>query len=168
MRDATTPGQAFYRLRQEGNCFCSVIRSFENALPNINYMPAHGPEFVSTQKIAVDIPANLGSPKFTPRRWPFKKRTVMAMPEAAIHKNDDLPFWKHDVRLSGKILAMQPKSIAQRVQAFSDDHFRSGILSPDTGHHLATLFLRYDVSHSLRPAQACPLQRVRTVRGPAP
>lgn len=75
----------------------------------------------------------------------------MAMPEAAIYKNNSLVFWKDQIRFARQFSVMQSEPKAHRVQTAPNDHFRLGILRLDAGHHPAADFAVYCVSQELLP-----------------
>lgn len=60
----------------------------------------------------------------------------MAVPEASVHKNRNLPAAIDNVGLPRKLLGMKPKSDAQLRQKASNDFFRRRILTADARHEL--------------------------------
>jgi hypothetical protein len=46
------------------------------------------------------------------------------MPETAVHKNHYAVFWKNDIGLSGKVLPVQPKPVAEAMKNTPDANLR--------------------------------------------
>lgn len=63
------------------------------------------------------------------------------MPETAMHENHYPAFRENDVGLSGKVLAVQPKPVAEAMKKTSDANFRSGVRAAYSSHVAAALFL---------------------------
>ena len=75
----------------------------------------------------------------------------MAVPKAAVHKNDCVVFWQHEVRLSRQFTVMQPKPETHSMKAAPDNHFGLGILRLDPGHHATADFAANNVNQGLQP-----------------
>lgn len=45
----------------------------------------------------------------------ISSRTAVAMPKTAMHKDDLLQSWENYIRLTGKIIAMESKAKAKKV-----------------------------------------------------
>lgn len=84
------------------------------------------------------------------------------MPEAAVHEYDRIVPRQNDVRLTGKILAMEAEAVAQRVEEGSDANLRLGVLPSYRSHIAASLFRSVDVDHHASPAFSC-LSRTRAM-----
>jgi hypothetical protein len=65
----------------------------------------------------------------------------MAMPEAAMDKNDSPMLAKHDVRVSNDSLRMKPIPITKSGKNPSNHAFRPRVFAPDQSH-LAASFSR--------------------------
>lgn len=63
------------------------------------------------------------------------------MPEAAVYEDDRSISGEHYVRVSRKILAVQPEAITYPVKHRSNPNFGLGVLAFDAAHDL-TAFLR--------------------------
>ena len=63
------------------------------------------------------------------------------MPETAVHKNRYAKFWENDVGLSGQVLPVQPKPVAEAMKKASDTNLRSGVRATYGSHVAAALFL---------------------------
>jgi len=86
------------------------------------------------------------------------------MPEAAVHE-DDLPSTReHQVRLSRKRPYMELVSVTKPVEKAAHGKFGSCIFGPNSGHALATLFLREGVHLGLRDWQLIEESRVELQR----
>jgi len=62
----------------------------------------------------------------------------MSMPKAAVHKNNLPVPRKNYVGLSRKLLVMQAEAITHAVEKLSDNYFRPGVASRNSGHDPAT------------------------------
>jgi len=71
----------------------------------------------------------------------------MAMPEAAINKNDSPVFWKDQIGFSRKSLYMQPVPKTKAVKTFPDQKFGLRIFSSNSRHHPGTGFLVNYINH---------------------
>lgn len=58
----------------------------------------------------------------------------MAMPEAAIRKDDGVIPWKDQIRLSGQRLLVEPEAEATGMQAFAQYQFGLCVASSDRSH----------------------------------
>ena len=58
----------------------------------------------------------------------------MAMPEAAIGKDDRVIPWKDQIRLPGQLLLMKSEAEATGMQAFAQYQFGLCVASPDRSH----------------------------------
>ena len=56
----------------------------------------------------------------------------MAMPEAAMHEDNSLPFRQHQIWFAWKVLGVQSISEASAPELCSHLQFRAGVLAPDT------------------------------------
>lgn len=63
------------------------------------------------------------------------KAAFVAVPETAMHKNDEPIFRQHEIRLAGKVLAVQAiaKSLCMKIAAYSK--LGAGIPALYVGHH---------------------------------
>jgi hypothetical protein len=93
------------------------------------------------------VAADLLTPEVRTRPWPFEQGAVVAMPEAAMHKDDCPVTGKDDVRLPGKVSGMEAEAETRTVHKASDDNFGLGILSPDPCHHATACRAVYIVAH---------------------
>lgn len=71
------------------------------------------------------------------------------MPEAAVNEDHGSETRKDEVRLSRK-LPVEPIAEAHPVKRAPQRNLGKGILSPDTGHHAASGFRIYHISHERR------------------
>ena len=63
----------------------------------------------------------------------------MTMPEATVDKNNSLVFLKHNVRRAGQFGIIDTIAQASGEKIPPHNHFRLGILSPDSRHTTAAL-----------------------------
>ena len=75
----------------------------------------------------------------------------MRMPEATMHKDHSIVFWKNKIRLARQAFIMQPVAVASGKEAFSYYEVGFCILSPNAGHHFGSLGLRNYVNHTFSP-----------------
>jgi len=64
----------------------------------------------------------------------------MAVPEAAMNKYSRFVFGQNNVRFSRQLFIMQAVAKTFAEQKFPDQYFRFCILTPDTGHIIASGF----------------------------
>lgn len=113
--------------------------------------------FIVPNGVAVDF--NL--PECIACLGPFEEVAVVAVPEAAMNKEHGIPLREDHVGFAGK-WCMDTETKALGVEAFAQEDFGLGVLSPDAGHHPASNLRRDDVSHlqregrkpAVRPARA--------------
>lgn len=60
------------------------------------------------------------------------------MPKASMYKNNCLEFWKNQIRLPRQLLGMKSVTQPATVQIFSNQKFRLGVLTLNSGHHPTT------------------------------
>lgn len=105
-----------------------------------------GLQVLQRRVITLPVGFYLYAPEILPRRRPAKQRAIMPMPEAAMNKDDGMPFRKNEIRLSGQVAGMQPVPKTTGMQPAPDQKFGSGILSPDYRHVPAAGFGGVDIS----------------------
>ena len=66
--------------------------------------------------------------------------SLMPMPEAAVHEDDRMPLWKHDVWMTWQFGGMETVAEPQGVKMAAHDHLRLRVLRPNPAHDLASLF----------------------------
>jgi hypothetical protein len=59
----------------------------------------------------------------------------MLMPKTTLYKNAGSKSGQYNIRLAWQICAMKAKTIAMRVQKFSDGKLRLGVLAFNSAHH---------------------------------
>lgn len=110
------------------------------------------------------IPADLLPPEILSAGWPAEQVTVMAMPEAPMHKNYCVPSGQHEIRLARKISIMQAKPVSKSVQAPPHRHFRLGILTLYACHHATACYRIDNVTRQVRVSVAAVPARSRCDR----
>lgn len=78
----------------------------------------------------------------------------MPMPEASMHKYHGMVTGKYNVRRAWQIAGMKPEPEAMAMQTAPDQDFRSGITSPDAGHHPASGSTVYYIDHQAKRGNA--------------
>jgi len=97
--------------------------------------------------VSLLVTCNLGAPKLVVGRRKAPLRTVVAVPEAPMDKNDCPVAWEDDVRFAGQIFPVQAKPVAEPMEKTSYDALRSGIAASHATHQTASRFWTHDVSH---------------------
>lgn len=94
-------------------------------LPNLQNPPAHLFCLPTVNGISSNVPLKLFKPK---RRSSLRNTGIatigMTVPKTTMHENHCLPSGKYDVRATGHIRFMQPKSEPRPVQRPTHGHFR--------------------------------------------
>lgn len=112
-------------------CRIEPYRTF----PYHGHAPAHVQERSDCGQVALPIGGEFCIPEVRSRLWqPEKGAPFMAMPEASVHEDDSLPFWKHKIGLSCEPFRMKPKPEAARPQLSPDNDLRLSVLGPDSRH----------------------------------
>jgi hypothetical protein len=62
----------------------------------------------------------------------------MAVPEAAVDEDRDIPFRQYQVRATRQILSMKSEAEPQPVERAPDNQLRAGVRAPDRTHDLGT------------------------------
>jgi len=74
---------------------------------------------------------------------------MVAVPEAAVHKDDGASFRQNNVRLAGQILAVESETISEPMQERADLSFRRCVSRMDATHDVASLFRQEGVQGSI-------------------
>ena len=82
-------------------------------------------------------------------------RTVVAVPEAAVHEEGDAAGGEDEVRLAGQVGAVEAEAQAERVGGAADGEFGRGVLRLHRAHHGGALRGVEDVGHRLRVRGSC-------------
>jgi len=87
------------------------------------------------------IPLQFLNPIFLIRAWHSRLTTSgMPVPEATMDHYNTSALGKDKIRLPGKVLQMQPVTVAETVQQPTDRHFRRGVSATDSAHILGSAF----------------------------
>ena len=112
------------------------------ALPEDDDMPSRRRQRGVLLLVPRYVPLELCLPELHVRLWRRRRlASFVAMPEAAVHKDDRVPLWKHDIGMSRQFGGMKTVTEAQRVQMTMHKHLRLRVLRLDMAHLLALLFL---------------------------
>src|SRR5690242_6530122 len=87
--------------------------------------------------VALDIALQLRVPVARVRFWlPAVEafRRAVLMPETSVDKDGLAARSEDQVRLTGKVLAMQPVAVAPRVKQTAHNHFRFRVRGADLSH----------------------------------
>jgi len=72
----------------------------------------------------------------------------MRMPKAAVNKNDLAMLWQDNIRISWKILPVEPIPKADMVQIFPNQQLGPGICLSYAGHDPASGSLAINIWHA--------------------
>jgi hypothetical protein len=72
----------------------------------------------------------------------------MLVPEAAVNENYCFSRWEDEIRFSGKVLAVQPETVAQSMAEPPDGHLRFHVPRSNAVHIIRTLLCGYAI-HNL-------------------
>lgn len=73
--------------------------------------------------------------------------TVVPVPETSMRKQNRAKLRKDEIGFAGQPALMEPEPETRRMKPPPENHFRLGVGAPDAGHHPASDFNGYDVSH---------------------
>jgi len=125
-----------------------AVPAFKHAFPHGAYAPSSFTQQQERLSIVTLVSANLGSPKFRTCTGPFEKWAVMAMPEAAMYKDDSSVARKDDVGFTGEATGVKTETETGPMKKTPDCNLRLRVCSAYTCHHAATRSAIYNVSHS--------------------
>lgn len=120
---------------------------FQSTFPNFTHSPVGILQGCQNAMIPLAGFPDFRSPELLPAFWPFKQRTVMPMPKAAVGENNRPISREYKVRLSGQLPGMEKITEASRMQPFSQHDFRPSVLSFYPRHHPAADIRRDDINH---------------------
>lgn len=63
----------------------------------------------------------------------------MAVPEAAVHENGLPPAREHQIRGSGEVTPVEPKSVPRTMKEAAERAFGLGVTCPNPSHERAAL-----------------------------
>jgi hypothetical protein len=118
-------------LRQGREKSVSVVRL---TLPEGEHTPAQGFDRGCIRRIAGLVAGDLRPPKIESGLRELAVSAAVAVPEAAMHEDGEAMPGKHDIRLSGQVLAVQAKAIAKTEESAAHDQFGAGVLASDGLH----------------------------------
>lgn len=106
----------------------------QRTLPDDQRTPSLTDDSCERVAITLAIAVDLGCPEFRPGRRQTEQGAIMSVPEAAMDEDHGAMNGKHEIRLSGQPLVVEPVAQAKRMQTAPDDHLRPGIGSADARH----------------------------------
>ncbi len=139
--------------------FGAACRSLETALPDRQDAPAGPAQSFGGALIPLLIAGDLGGPEFRARSGKLEKRTMMAVPETAMHEDGRPISRKHQVRAARQVAGMQPEAQAGCVKTAAKDQFRLRVAAADADHIELSLRDRQDINHRTSAARDTILQR---------
>ncbi len=104
-------------------------------------MPAHGCQSLLHFLVALLIALYLASPKVDTCLGEAKSATIMAMPEATIHKDTGAVFSQHNVGMTRQPTKIDPISKSLAPQVMSHKDFRPRTIRSYRSHDSCSLFL---------------------------
>jgi hypothetical protein len=111
-------------------------------LPNDQYIPPCGSEFLLFYAISSPIVFQLRLPKIEPRFRQASKlatRITVSMPEATMHENRLAASRENQVWAAREIAAVKAVAVAHAMHQATNDHLGGGILAPNAAHSFASL-----------------------------
>jgi len=88
----------------------------------------------------LQISIELGHPEIDIRFWSPAPWAIMAMPKAALNHHRNPMLRQNNIRRSGEIATMYPKTKAGSVQRATNEHLGSRVLTAHAGHHPGSMF----------------------------
>lgn len=76
----------------------------------------------------------------------------MAMPEAAVNKNNRPVARKYQIRLSRHVTRRKPVSKSETMKMPTNQHFRFGVARTNGGHHARSDFGGDNINQKITPA----------------
>lgn len=130
-------------VKREGQVFQRLVSHWflQLALPHRDAMPAHGCQSLLHFLVALLIALYLASPKVDTCLGEAKSATIMAMPEATIHKDTGAVFSQHNVGMTGQPTMVDPISKPLTPQVMSHKDFRPCTIRSYRSHDSCSLFL---------------------------
>ena len=93
------------------------------ALPNHNHMPACGLQCGVFLFVVCYIAVEFRLPELhVGLRRARRLAALVTMPEATVHENNRVPFWKHDVGMAGQLGGMKAVAEPQGVKMTAHKH----------------------------------------------
>jgi len=113
-----------------------ICSSFTHtALPDGHDAPAHGQQGFADLLIPLSVCSQFLFPESFAGSWPFKKMTLMSMPETTMNEYNSIISWKHKVWLAWKIFIIKSEAVSTGMNTFADQKFKLGICPADSSHH---------------------------------
>lgn len=106
--------------------------AFERAFPDLGPSPARLRQRCARPGVVLAVAIDLRAPEIGPCRWHPEKMAVVAVPETALRHDDSPVARKDDIGFAGQRLVVKPKPESGCMKPLPQDHFRSGVLRPDT------------------------------------
>ena len=148
------PVEQWQSVEKVGQSFTQTCHVSGPTFPNYEHFPIGGTKGSQVCLVSLSIFLPLAAPIVTIFSWRYPTvPTFVQVPETSVDKNDFVSRNKDKVWLSWKGFAMERIPIAQRVNCFSDAHFRNSVLPAHRTHTGGSLFGRKIVSHQAVPRE---------------
>jgi hypothetical protein len=95
-----------------------------------------------SRSVAVDLLNSIGAIGFGDARAAC---AIMAMPEAAIHKNHFAARGKNEIRISRQVFPMESEAIAEPVNETADGNLRTRVAAFDSTHNAAAFLIPHPI-----------------------
>ena len=110
------------------------------------------PSFCLKVSVVAEVPLAVGGHLRTPELdvclgLNILDATIVAVPEATVHKDAGVVLGKDDIRLAGERLYVDTVSVTQSEKLLAQLHLRLGVPGPDASHALVALLGSEDVRH---------------------
>ena len=118
------------------------------AFPNDEHSPVQVAQRFLDAEVPCDVFREFSRPEDDARLWRVGITAVaVPMPEASVDEHRNPMPWKHEVRTTWEICAVQTETKAQFVGDTANLQFGYRIPMSDFGHHLTSTAAVYDVGH---------------------
>lgn len=131
--------------------------ALQSAFPDDHCPPSTAPEFIKVRAIANYIAVNLLHPEVSARLRDFEQVTIVAVPEASVHKNDSLVLPKRQIWLPGQLLVVKAVTESKTVTDLPHNELGFCILPANAGHVEAASLSAMDV-HVAQSVMSLPLR----------
>jgi hypothetical protein len=125
-----------------------AIFSAQGAFPDDAAAPSGNLQGGFRTGVRLAIAGDFRFPEFLAGLGPFEEMAVVPMPETSMRKQNGAATPKYHVRFAGQSPVMKPETKACPMQTAAQDQFGLCIRAPDTSHHAAADFRRYDINHA--------------------
>lgn len=123
------------------------------AFPDNKYSPPLTSKQMAVPPVAFHVAVEFGFPESPPRPGhDLSKATPVPVPETPMHKNNLSTPRKDQIRAARQVAIVEAIAVSERVEDGANDHLRRGVFAANSGHAVAPLLCRQDVSHEWIPS----------------